>query len=87
MGEVTIARASSSLMELVKEIQGILSEYGSSGFQVDSSMEILSRTRLEASMETWKKMPEEKRPESAARYEGLLEDDSNEWFGLLNVNA
>jgi len=86
MGEVTVARASSSLTELVKEIQEILSEYGSSGFEVDSSVEILSRTRLEASMEKWKEMPEERRPESAARYEGLLEDGSNEWFALLEVS-
>ncbi len=87
MGQVTIARGSSSLTELVKEIQEILSEYGPSGFEVDSSVEILSRTRLEASMETWKEMPEERRPGSAARYEGLLEDGSNEWFALLTVNT
>ncbi|MGD0637506.1 MAG: hypothetical protein ABSA72_05660 [Nitrososphaerales archaeon] len=87
MEEVTIARASSSLTELVKEIQEILGEYGSSGFEVDCKVEILSRTRLESSMETWKVMPEERRPLSAARYEGLLEDDSNEWFALLELNA
>ncbi|MDA4135026.1 MAG: hypothetical protein OK441_05605 [Thaumarchaeota archaeon] len=82
-----MARASSSLTELVKEIQEILGEYGSSGFEVDASMEILSRTRLEARMETWRAMPVERRPEGADRYEGLLEDDSNEWFALLKVVA
>jgi len=80
MGEVTVARGSSSLTELVRRIQEVLDNYGSSGFEIDTSVEILSRMRLEENLEAWKEMPEEKRPASAAQYEGLLEDDNNDWF-------
>jgi hypothetical protein len=87
MGEVTVARGSSSLTELVNRIQEVLDNYGSSGFEIDTSVEILSRMRLEENLEGWNKMPEEKRPASAAQYEGLLEDDNNDWFALIQVNT
>ena len=87
MGEVTVARGSSSLTELVRRIQEVLDNYGSSGFEIDTSVEILSRMRLEENLETWKEMSEEKRPASAAQYEGLLEDDNNDWFALIQVNT
>lgn len=87
MGEVTVARGSSSLTELVRRIQEVLDNYGSSGFEIDTSVEILSRMRLEENLEAWKKMPEEKRPASAAQYEGLLADDNNDWFALIQVNT
>lgn len=87
MGEVTVARGSSSLTELVRRIQEVLDNYGSSGFELDTSVEILSRTRLDANLEAWKKMPEEERPVKAAEYEGLLEDDNNRWFAVIQVNT
>jgi hypothetical protein len=87
MGEVAVARGSSSLTELVNRIQEVLDNYGSSGFEIDTSVEILSRMRLEDNLEEWKKMPEDKRPASAAQYEGLLEDDNNDWFALIQVNT
>ena len=87
MGEVTVARGSSSLTELVNRVQEVLDNYGSSGFEIDTSVEILSRMRLEDNLEEWKKMPEDKRPASAVQYEGLLEDDNNDWFALIQVNT
>ena len=32
-------------------------------------------------------MPEEKRPAKVAQYEGLLDDDNNDWFALIQVNT
>jgi hypothetical protein len=87
MGEVTVARGSSSLAELVRRIQEVLDNYGSSGLQLDTSVEILSRVRLDANLEAWNKMPEGERPVKAAEYEGLLDDDNNQWFALIQVNA
>jgi hypothetical protein len=87
MGEVTVARGSSSLTELVRRIQEVLDNYGSSVFELDTSIEILSRTRLDANLEAWKKMPEGERPVKAAEYEGLLEDDNNRWFAVIQVNT
>lgn len=82
-----VARGSSSLTELVKKIKEVLDNYGSTGFEVDASVEILTRVRLESDLQAWKEMPEEKRPTKAAQYEGLLEDDNNEWFAVLQVNT
>jgi len=87
MGEVTVARGSSSIPELTKLIQEVLDNYGSSGFEIDTSVEILSRMRLEEDLEVWKAMPEEKRPAKVAQYEGLLDDDNNDWFALIQVNT
>jgi hypothetical protein len=87
MGEVTVARGSSSLAELVRRIQEVLDNYGSSGLELDTSVEILSRVRLDANLEAWNKMPEGERPVKAAEYEGLLDDDNNQWFALIQVNT
>jgi len=87
MGEVTIARGSSSLADLIKEVQDVLSNYGSSGLDLDTSVEILSRIRLEENMDSWKDIPEEKRLPKVSEYEGLLEDDTNEWFAAIQINT
>jgi hypothetical protein len=87
MGEVTIARGSSSLADLVKEVQDVLSNYGSSGLDLDASVEILSRIRLEENMDSWKDIPQEERPPKVSEYEGLLEDDTNQWFAAIQINS
>jgi hypothetical protein len=87
MGEVTVARGSSSLAELVRRIQEVLDNYCSSGLGLDTSVEILSRMRLDANLEAWNQMPEGERPVKAAEYERLLEDGNNRWFALIQVNT
>ena len=90
MGGVTVARGSSSLAELVNRIPEVLDNYGSwSGLRSDASVEILShmRTKTKTTLRGWREIPEEKRTASATQYEGLLEDDNNDWFALIQVNT
>jgi hypothetical protein len=83
----TVTRAGTSLLDLAKTFQSIVDENQSQGDYPDSSVEMFSRRRLEASMDRESSLPAEQRSANYDRYTELLEDSTNMWFGTVSLGS